>query len=133
LTVSKAGDLLEVARAHQFCIAKRKRTWEVVERWGNSEATVPAEQKHAEALDAANRILTLSPREWQVLDGIMNGDYNKVIAHRLNISVRTVEVIRARMLDRLGVRTTAEAVRLATLASIVPERLSQRSGPDDPK
>src|ERR1700744_6649284 len=40
LSVSKAGDILEVAQAHQFAIAKRKRTWEVIKGWGISEAPV---------------------------------------------------------------------------------------------
>jgi two-component system, LuxR family, response regulator FixJ len=44
-----------------------------------------------------------------------------MIAARLAISERTVEVHRARLLRRLGVRTMAEAVRLATLASLLTE------------
>jgi two-component system response regulator FixJ len=43
-----------------------------------------------------------------------------VIAHDLGISVRTVEVHRARMLQRLGTRQTAEAIRLAVLATLAP-------------
>ncbi len=64
---------------------------------------------------------TLSPRERQVLEGLMAGRSNKVIAYDLNISVRTVEVHRARMMDRLGVRQLAEAVRIAILAKLAPE------------
>jgi two-component system response regulator FixJ len=79
------------------------------------------EQKRDEALDAANRVMSLTPRERQVLDELAEGHYSKVIAHALGISVRTVEVYRARMLERLGVRTTAEAVRLATLARMVTQ------------
>ena len=49
------------------------------------------------------RIATLSPREREVLDGLLAGRQNKVIAFDLDISVRTVEVHRARALDgRLG-------------------------------
>ena len=44
------------------------------------------------------------------------GRSNKVIAFDLGISIRTVEVHRARMMERLGVRLFAEAVRLAVLA-----------------
>jgi two-component system response regulator FixJ len=66
---------------------------------------------------AAERIATLSPREGQVLDAISSGCPNKVIAYDLGISVRTVEVHRARMLARLGTRNGAEAVRLAVLAA----------------
>ena len=66
---------------------------------------------------AAALIHTLSPRERQVLEALVAGRQNKVIAFDLGISVRTVEVHRARMLDRLGVQQVAEAVRLLVLAS----------------
>ena len=70
---------------------------------------------------AVDLINTLSPRERQVLDGLVAGQANKVIAFDLKISVRTVEVHRARMMDRLGVRQFAEAVRLAVLARLAGE------------
>jgi two-component system response regulator FixJ len=72
------------------------------------------------ALEAAQRIVLLSPRERQVLDGLVAGHPNKVIAHDLGISVRTVEVHRARMLQRLGTRRAAEAIRLAVMATLAP-------------
>jgi two-component system response regulator FixJ len=61
---------------------------------------------------------TLSPRERQVLEALVAGRPNKVIAFELGLSVRTVEVHRARMMDRLGVAQFAEAVRLSVLASL---------------
>jgi two-component system response regulator FixJ len=67
---------------------------------------------------AAVLIDTLSPRERQVLEALVAGQPNKVIAFDLGISVRTVEVHRARMMDRLGVRQFAEAVRLSVLATL---------------
>jgi two-component system response regulator FixJ len=66
---------------------------------------------------AAALIATLSPRERQVLEALVAGQPNKVIAFGLGISVRTVEVHRSRMMDRLGVHQFAEAVRLSVLAS----------------
>jgi FixJ family two-component response regulator len=66
---------------------------------------------------AAALINTLSPRERQVLEALVGGQPNKVIAFDLGISVRTVEVHRSRMMDRLGVHQFAEAVRLLVLAS----------------
>jgi two-component system response regulator FixJ len=74
-----------------------------------------------EAADAAERIATLSPRERQVLDALVAGCPSKVIAHDLGISIRTVEVHRARMLVRLGTRRFAEAIRLAVLADLAPD------------
>jgi two-component system response regulator FixJ len=69
-----------------------------------------------EVVDAVQRVALLSPREREVLDGLVSGKPNKLIAFDLGISVRTVEVHRARMMERLGVRQFAEAIRLAVLA-----------------
>jgi two-component system response regulator FixJ len=68
--------------------------------------------------EAAQRIALLSPREREVLDALVAGRPNKVIASDLGISVRTVEVHRARMMERLGVRQFAEAIRLAVMATM---------------
>jgi two-component system, LuxR family, response regulator FixJ len=69
-------------------------------------------------VEAVRRIATLSPRERQVLDALVAGRPNKTIAVALGLSVRTVEVHRAHMLERLGVETLAEAVRLAVMAGM---------------
>jgi two-component system response regulator FixJ len=68
--------------------------------------------------DAVRRIATLSPREREVLDQLVSGRPNKLIAYHLGISVRTVEVHRARMMERLGVRQLAEAIRVGVLARL---------------
>lgn len=68
--------------------------------------------------EAAQRIGSLTGRERQVLEGLAAGRATKVIAHDLGISARTVEVHRARMLERLGVRRGAEAIRIAILAAM---------------
>lgn len=73
-----------------------------------------------EAAEACNKTAALSPREREVLDGLVAGKPNKAIAYDLGISVRTVEVHRARMLERLGTRSTAEAIRLAVVAALAP-------------
>ena len=119
LSLSKAGDLIDVARAHHVAIAKRKRDWEVIKGWGVTQAPLAPQRKRAEALDASDRILSLSPRERQVLDGVAQGHSNKMIARELGISVRTVEAHRTRLLERLKVHTTVEAVRLATLSRLI--------------
>jgi DNA-binding CsgD family transcriptional regulator len=119
ISASKAGDLADVARVHHVAIAKRKTDWEIIKGWGASEAPVTDQRRPAEALDAATRILSLSQRERQVLDNVVEGCSNKTIARELGISVRTVEAHRTRLLDRLKVRTTVEAVRLATLSRLI--------------
>jgi two-component system response regulator FixJ len=53
-----------------------------------------------------------------VLIGVMQGKANKIIAWELGLSVRTVESYRAQMLEKLGVRGTAEAVRVAIAAGL---------------
>jgi two-component system response regulator FixJ len=75
-----------------------------------------------EAIEAVQRVAALSPREREVLDALVAGRPNKVIAYDLHISVRTVEVHRARMMERLGVRQLAEAIRLAVMARLARGR-----------
>jgi two-component system response regulator FixJ len=85
------------------------------------EAALGNEQRSArdgEIADAVRRVGTLSPRERDVLDALMAGRPNKLIAYQLGLSVRTVEVHRARMMERLGVRQLAEAVRLGVLVKL---------------
>jgi two-component system response regulator FixJ len=75
-------------------------------------------QRGDDLAEAARRIAHLSPREREVLDALAAGQPNKVIAFNLGISVRTVEVHRSRMMDRLGVQQFADAVRLSVLAKL---------------
>ena len=85
------------------------------------EAALEKEQRPArdrDVADAVRRIGILSPREREVLDGLMAGRPNKLIAHQLGISVRTVEVHRARMMERLGTHQLAEAIRLGVMARL---------------
>jgi two-component system response regulator FixJ len=79
-----------------------------------------------EMIVAAERLASLSRREREVLDALMAGHPNKVIAFDLGISIRTVEVHRARMMGRLGVRQLAEAVRLAVMARMAPHDAARR-------
>lgn len=71
---------------------------------------------------AAERVARLSERQQQVLRGILRGLQNKMIAYELNLSIRTVEAYRAQLMDKLGVHSTAEAVRIAIAAGVEPEQ-----------
>jgi PAS domain S-box-containing protein len=62
------------------------------------------------------RLDRLPARQRQVLAGVLEGKRNKTVAHELGISERTVKLHRAALLDSLGVRTVAEAIRLAAEA-----------------
>jgi two-component system response regulator FixJ len=83
-------------------------------------ALVSRRSRYQAAIEAAHRVATLSRRERQVLDGLMTGRTNKAMARDLGLSVRTVEVHRARMLERLGTHSLAEAIRLAVTATLDP-------------
>lgn len=67
---------------------------------------------------AAARLASLSPREREVLDRLVVGKPNKQIARELGLSHRTVEAHRARLMERLGVGSLAEAVRIAVQAEL---------------
>ncbi len=61
------------------------------------------------------RLASLSPREQQVLDGLVAGHPNKTIAFDLGISARTVEVYRANVMTKMQARSLSELVRMALL------------------
>ena len=78
-------------------------------------------EREASAIQVArSNIERLTPRERDVLLGLIDGKANKIIAYELDISPRTVEIYRANLMDKLGVRSVAEAVRIAFTAGIVP-------------
>ena len=78
---------------------------------------------------AGGLLENLSARQRQVLDGIVRGCANKVIALELGLSVRTVEAYRAQLFERLGARNAADAVRFAMAAGMLDEAASD--GPDE--
>jgi len=73
-------------------------------------------QERRRVFDARRQIEMLSPRERDVLERLLNGAPNKVIARDLSISPRTVEMHRARMVQKLGVDTTAAALEIGRKA-----------------
>jgi PAS domain-containing protein/DNA-binding CsgD family transcriptional regulator len=81
------------------------------------------EERSREATEALRRVALLSRREREVLNHLTAGLPNKVIATELGLSVRTVEVHRAHMMQRLGVRNLAEAIRIAITAQMAAGRL----------
>ena len=67
---------------------------------------------------ASQRIARLTAREQEVLRGLANGMPNRNIAHELAISPRTVEIHRANLMAKLGVRSLSDALRLAFSAGL---------------
>jgi two-component system, LuxR family, response regulator FixJ len=68
--------------------------------------------------EARRKIAALSKREREVMQGLLDGMPNKIIAYKLGLSIRTVESFRATLMEKLGVRTVSAAVRLALLAGL---------------
>jgi len=79
-----------------------------------------AREAQAEVERARALIDTLSARELQVLQGLLAGMPNKIIAYALGLSVRTVEIYRANVMDKLQARGLSTAVRLALAAGVEP-------------
>lgn len=77
----------------------------------------------SERSDSKRLVESLSGREREVLAGLIAGGSNKAIARDLDISVRTVEMHRARMMVKLRAKTTSEAVRIAVLAGFTADSL----------
>ena len=114
LQVSRAVDLLDVARAHNCCTARRNGDWEFL-------ATPELRQAKQEIgrLQDALGVLSkpfsghelLTPRERVALAQIVRGASSKEAARMLGISPRTVEFHRANVMRKLGARNTADLVR----------------------
>lgn len=68
------------------------------------------------------RIETLSGRERDVLNGLVIGQPNKLIAHNLGISPRTVEIYRANLMTKMQAATLSDLVRMALVAGLMPAR-----------
>ena len=75
-------------------------------------------QGRARAEDAQVRLQALTPRERDVLVGLVRGHPNKTIAYDLEISPRTVEIHRANLMSKLGVASLSEALRIAFAAGL---------------
>jgi two-component system, LuxR family, response regulator FixJ len=79
------------------------------------------EQRDPVAQAALAKLELLSPREREVLEGLLAGLPNKTIAYDLAISPRTVEIHRARVMDKMGARSLSELIRLALAAGLQPK------------
>ena len=66
------------------------------------------------------RIRTLTERELEVMRHVISGELNKQIGDRLGVVEKTIKVHRARVMEKMGVPSVAELVRLCSLAGIEP-------------
>ncbi|MFT3991962.1 MAG: response regulator [Luteolibacter sp.] len=80
-----------------------------------------AEKKHrarCERKDARKKLRTLSRREIEVLEFLMEGSLNKQVAYDLGISERTVKIHRAKILEKLGVESIAQVIPIVMAARL---------------
>ena len=78
-------------------------------------------RRQAERAEIESRLAALSPRERDVLDGLVAGSANKQIAFDLGISPRTVEIYRANLMDKMKAASLSELVRMALIVGILGE------------
>jgi len=77
------------------------------------ESDLERTRRHAEIADVRSRYASLTPRERQVMAGVVAGRLNKQICYALHAAERTVKTHRARVMEKMRVRSVAELVRLA--------------------
>jgi FixJ family two-component response regulator len=103
--------------------AMRRGAVDFIEKPFNDEALIEAVHRalgadarqrgsDEERAEFRSRIATLSPREREVLEAVVTGKPNKLIAATLGISIKTVEVHRGRVMDKIGAGSLAALVRL---------------------
>lgn len=80
-----------------------------------------AAPQESDATEALQRLAVLTPRENDVLVGLVRGQPNKITAYELGISTRTVEVHRANLMHKLDVRSLSDVLRIAFAAGVDAE------------
>jgi len=78
-----------------------------------------AGKRKSELADIQNKLGELSNRERQVLEGLVAGKANKVIAYDLDISPRTVEIYRSNLMTKMSANSLSDLVRMAITAGIL--------------
>ena len=94
---------------------------EAVEEALNQDAAVRSTKNEQDKL--FERFKSLTPREYEILTYVITGMLNKQIAYTLDISEKTVKVHRGRVMEKLGVDSIVELVRLADKAKIPPAQV----------
>ena len=82
-------------------------------------------EKRQECAQARAKFALLSPREIQVLQGIVAGKPNKVVSAELNISLKTVEAHRASVMKKMGVKSVPELVKLVLTNTVEEETVEE--------
>jgi FixJ family two-component response regulator len=80
------------------------------------EADRKARQAHAGRTEVVSHLTELTPRQREVLNGVLEGKPSKIIAAELGLSAKTVDVHRARIMEKLGAQSLPDLFRLVVLA-----------------
>ena len=83
--------------------------------------TADSAQRNAERAQVNDKLNTLSNRERQVLEGLVAGKANKMIAFDLGISPRTVEIYRANLMTKMAANSLSDLVRMAMVAGMLED------------
>ena len=124
-----ARGLLRVARENRGAQPSRTGARDFIEKPYTNERMIEAVSaalasgrldlpRARRSSEARMRVARLSAREHDVLRELVAGRPNKLVAHALSISPRTVEIHRANMMEKLGVRSLSEAVRIFIAAGL---------------
>ncbi|HEY0836664.1 MAG TPA: LuxR C-terminal-related transcriptional regulator, partial [Azospirillum sp.] len=84
------------------------------------DADAPPPAAESAPPEVLARLAALTPRERDVLQGLVDGQSNKVIAFELSISPRTVEIHRARVMEKMQANSLPHLVRMAVTAGVAP-------------
>jgi len=77
-------------------------------------------QQRVEVVESRRRLAKLTPREFEVFRLVIAGRLNKEIGAELDVTLRTIKTHRARVMQKIGVVSVAELVRLAQKAGVAP-------------
>ncbi|MCG8691421.1 MAG: response regulator transcription factor [Minwuiales bacterium] len=113
VTAMKAGafDFIEKPFNEDVLLETIKRALALIDEKRIDDASIE---------DSANRIAGLTPREREVLDQLLIGRQNKAIAAELGISPRTVEIHRARVMQKMQANSLSHLIRMALQAGVGP-------------
>ena len=84
------------------------------------ERSTEIRRRRAERASAREKLDRLTPREFEVMRSIIAGLMNKQIAAELGAAEKTVKVHRGRVMEKMGVASVAELVRLAQTGGVAP-------------
>jgi FixJ family two-component response regulator len=81
------------------------------------QANIKNQEHLSKIKQTQDKLASLTNRETQILEGVVSGKANKVIAIDLHLSQRTIEIHRAHVMDKMGVKSLAELVKVVMDAS----------------